>query len=91
MGICDRAGALRSYRDGLAIAERLAAADPGNAEWQRDLIVCCVKIAETFPTEARAMLTRALAIATRLRDTGGLAPVDAWMPDELARRLSQAP
>jgi hypothetical protein len=31
--------ALKSYRDGLAIAERLAKADPGNAGWQRHLSV----------------------------------------------------
>ena len=29
--------ALKSYRDALAIADRLTRADPGNAEWQRDL------------------------------------------------------
>jgi hypothetical protein len=28
---------LKSYEEGLAIAERLAKSDPGNAEWQRDL------------------------------------------------------
>jgi tetratricopeptide (TPR) repeat protein len=33
----DLQGALRSYQDGLAIAERLAKADPGNAQWQYDL------------------------------------------------------
>ena len=32
-------GALESYRASLAIAERLAKADPGNADWQRDLSV----------------------------------------------------
>jgi tetratricopeptide (TPR) repeat protein len=31
------AGALKSYRDSLAIRERLAQSDPGNAEWQLDL------------------------------------------------------
>ena len=31
--------ALKSYRDSLAIADRLAKADPGNADWQRDLSV----------------------------------------------------
>ena len=31
--------ALKAYRDGLAIAERLAAADRGNTQWQRDLSV----------------------------------------------------
>jgi hypothetical protein len=29
--------ALKAYRDSLAIRERLAAADPGNTQWQRDL------------------------------------------------------
>ena len=35
----DLSGALKSYRNGLAIADRLAQADPGNAGWQRDLSV----------------------------------------------------
>jgi tetratricopeptide (TPR) repeat protein len=35
----DLPGALKSYSDGLAIAERLAKSDPGNTEWQRDLSV----------------------------------------------------
>ena len=55
--------ALKSYQAGLAIAERLARTDAGNADWQRDSIVSCVKIAHAAPVEARAMLTRAGAIA----------------------------
>ena len=35
----DLAGALKSYRDSLAIIERLAQSDPGNSRWQRDLSV----------------------------------------------------
>ena len=35
----DLAGALKSYRDSLAIREKLSKQDPGNAEWQRDLSV----------------------------------------------------
>jgi tetratricopeptide (TPR) repeat protein len=35
----DLAGALAAYEADLAIAESLAASDPGNAEWQRDLSV----------------------------------------------------
>ncbi len=80
--------AVKSYAAGLAIRERLARSDAGNTDWQRDLIVSCVKIAQVFPGEARAMLTQAGAIANRLRDEGRLAPVDAWMPDELAGRLA---
>src|SRR5271165_3592531 len=83
--------ALKSYQAGLAIAARLARTDAGNSDWQRDLIVSCVKIAEVYPDQARAMLTRAGAIANRLRDEGRLAPVDAWMPEELARRLAALP
>jgi predicted transcriptional regulator with HTH domain len=33
----DLAGSLTSYRDGLAIIERLAKSDPSNAGWQHDL------------------------------------------------------
>ena len=35
----DLAGALKAYQDSLAIADRLAKSDPGNAGWQRDLSV----------------------------------------------------
>jgi tetratricopeptide (TPR) repeat protein/uncharacterized membrane protein HdeD (DUF308 family) len=35
----DLAGALKSYRDSLAIREQLAKSDPSNAGWQRDLSV----------------------------------------------------
>ena len=35
----DRDGALKAYKDGLDIAKLLAARDPNNAEWQRDLSV----------------------------------------------------
>jgi hypothetical protein len=31
--------ALATYQAGLAIAERLAKADPANAQWQRDLSI----------------------------------------------------
>ena len=34
----DLPGALKSYRDSLAIQERLAKADPSNAEWQFDVV-----------------------------------------------------
>ena len=36
--------ALKSFHDGLAIRERLAQANPGNAGWQRDLSVSHNKI-----------------------------------------------
>jgi hypothetical protein len=87
----DLPGALADLRAGMAIRARLAAADPGNAAWQRDVIVSCVKIAEADAGQARAPLTRALGIARDLAASGRLAPVDAWMPAELERRLAEAP
>ena len=42
------AEALTSFRDGLAIAERLAQADPGNAGWQRDLSVSYNRIGDVL-------------------------------------------
>jgi hypothetical protein len=38
--------ALKSYQDGLAIADRLAKSDPGNAGWQRDLSVSYANLAK---------------------------------------------
>ena len=40
--------ALKSYRDELAIADRLASADPGNAGWQRDLSVSDNKVGDVL-------------------------------------------
>jgi tetratricopeptide (TPR) repeat protein len=42
------AEALKSFRDGLAIAQRRAQADPGNAGWQRDLSVSYSKIGDVL-------------------------------------------
>ena len=40
--------ALKAYRDGLAIRDRLAQSDPGNAGWQRDLAVSYAKLATIY-------------------------------------------
>ena len=45
--------ALKSYRDSLAIRDRLAKADPGNAGWQRDLAVSHGKFASCLPAAGR--------------------------------------
>lgn len=42
-------GALAAFQASLAIAERRAAADPRNADWQRDLVVSNYKIANRPP------------------------------------------
>jgi tetratricopeptide (TPR) repeat protein len=42
----DLDGALKSYRDALAIVDKLAKQDPGNAGWQRDLSVSYEKVGD---------------------------------------------
>ena len=63
--------ALESYQAALAIAERLAEADPGNADWQRDLAVSLQRagwIAAEQGRDADALATfrRGLVIMEKL-------------------------
>ena len=44
----DLLGALKSFRDGLAIREELSRADPGNAGWRRDVSVSYNKVGEVL-------------------------------------------
>ena len=68
------ADALKSYRDSLAIQDRLAKADPGNADWQHDLSVSYAKLANAYRTagqlrQAREQLTAGRTIIARLTET----------------------
>jgi tetratricopeptide (TPR) repeat protein len=45
--------ALRAYRDGLAIAERLAVSDPTNTEWQRGLSVSYSRIGNVLMAQGK--------------------------------------
>ncbi|MGJ5217859.1 hypothetical protein ACQR1Q_13450, partial [Bradyrhizobium oligotrophicum] len=67
----DLAGALKSYTDSLAIADRLAKSDAGNAGWQRDLSVSFIKIGDVQVAQgdlagALKSYTDGLVIADRL-------------------------
>ena len=67
----DLPAALTSYRASLAIAERLAKADPGNAGWQRDLSVSHdrigdVQVAQGDLSAALTSYRASLAIRERL-------------------------
>src|SRR5439155_932656 len=67
----DLGEALASYRDSLAIAERLAAADRSNTQWQRDLSlsydnVGSVLVAQGKLEEALTAYRDGLAIGERL-------------------------
>lgn len=62
----DLTAALISYRDAFAIAQRLADADPANAQWQRDLAIGYERLGgiearQGHPKEAIAAYERALA------------------------------
>jgi hypothetical protein len=84
----NRDEALTDYKSALKIAKLLSERDEKNTEWQRDLIVSYVKIESLDPASAEDLLRSALAIALSLESTGRLAPVDAWMPEDLRRRLA---
>ena len=67
----DLPAALTSYRASLAIPERLAKADPGNADWQRDLSVSHdrigdVQVAQGDLPAALTSYRASLAISERL-------------------------
>jgi hypothetical protein len=50
--------ALKSFRDSLAIADRLAKADPGNAGWQRDVAVSHAKLADIYRRQGETALAK---------------------------------
>lgn len=79
--------ALTSYRAFLVIRERLAKTDPGNAGWQRDLIVSYVKLSEV--TNDVSYVAKALDITLAMQQRGILAPTDRWMIEELKQRGDQ--
>lgn len=83
----DLPAALGAYRKGLAIRETVAGRDPGNTDWQRDLIVSDVKLNEV--TGDKAYAAKALDIAQTMQKRGALVPSDAWMVDDLKRRSGQ--
>ncbi len=79
-------GALESYRASLAIKERLAKADPGNAGWQHDLALSLQRVGfvasqQNQRENALASYRHGLAIMQRLI---GLAPDHAAFKRDLA-------
>jgi hypothetical protein len=70
----DLPAALTSYRASHAIFERVAKVDPGNAEWQRDLIVSYVKLSDV--TGDKMYDVQALDVALAMQKRGILAPRD---------------
>jgi tetratricopeptide (TPR) repeat protein len=65
------AEAVTAFRETLAIRKRLAAADPSNASWQRDLaksyyVVGLALVAQGHPTEAFTAFDSSLALSKQL-------------------------
>jgi hypothetical protein len=82
----DLSAARQSYNDSLAIRDRLAKSDPGNARWQRDLAVSFDKLALVHKqsgdrAKARDFLRQGQAITARLTK---LSPDNATWKNDLA-------
>jgi glutathione S-transferase len=77
--------ALESFRASLAIAERLAKADPGNGVWQRDFALSSGRMAMVLArqgakSEATAAFEQARTITVRLIQQS---PDNATLPKDL--------
>ena len=71
----DREGALAAYEESLDIARHLAAVDPGNVQWQTDLVVSLYKIAILADGDRKsAAVDEALKIVEQLDAAGKLSP-----------------
>jgi hypothetical protein len=77
----DLAGALKSYRDSLAIREKLAKQDPSNAGWQADFAFVCWRTGTTLARsnpqskkEARTMVEKGRDILRELKTRTRLTP-----------------
>jgi hypothetical protein len=66
----------------------LTAAEPGNADWQRDLLISHVRLGQ-IGEDPYEHFSAALAIAVMLRDSDRLAPTDAWMIEALQSMVAQ--
>jgi hypothetical protein len=72
--------ARRLFEQGLEISQRLARANPGNTQSQRDLVIGYAKLGIWW--------RKALEIAEQLNRGGQLAPADTWMIDGLRQKSS---
>jgi len=80
------ADALKSFRDSLAIRDRLAKADPDNAGWQRDLALGYGKVATLLVKYDRDEPARTAFDAGRtiMQRLVGLSPDNATWRNDLA-------
>ncbi len=71
---------------------KLAAADPGNARWQADLVLTLGRLSNVVdPPRARALLPEALAIAETLARDGKLTAAQQNWPQLIRDALAKLP
>jgi hypothetical protein len=84
--------ARQAYQNALAIAERLAQAEPDRADYQRDLVVSIVRLALLDDGDRRHQrLVRAASLLAALKAGGKLAPVDEPMIAAVEQLLGDLP
>jgi len=89
-------GALAAYRASLGIRERLAAQDPSNAEWQRDLWVSYWRMAsiaeQNGQADAMAWWRKAYETLSAMKRRGlFVSPQDAQFFAQLRAKVDGAP
>jgi hypothetical protein len=90
----DSNAAIRSLQAGMAIAQKLAAADPSNSQWQTDVAVLAWKIgtlkgSPQSDTERRAVLAHGLTILESLTQQQRLAPTQAGWPEIFRKAIAE--
>jgi hypothetical protein len=92
----DLAGALKSYRDSVAIFEKFAKQDPGNAGWQADLAFSYwrtgTRLARLDPKskkDARTMVEKGRDILGKLKTRTGLTRQQQQWFDSIETDLRQ--
>ena len=81
--------AREAYLKSLAIAERLAQAEPDRADYQRDLAVSHWRLGTEDDPAAEGHLRRALGVLMSMKETGRLDPVDEPHIEQLRELLRQ--
>jgi tetratricopeptide (TPR) repeat protein len=88
----ERAKASAAYNEGVSIIRGLIASDPANAQWHADLVLLLYKASTVSePTNTRALLQEALAIAQKLTDDRKRTlRLPGWIP-MLQKELAKLP
>ncbi len=87
----DLAGALKAYREYQAGMQRLAAADPSNAGWQRDLFVSYWRMADiaekTGTGDALEWWRKANDLLAGMKQRGIMLPTDEQYLEQLRQKV----